>query len=129
MNWKDEFSVGIHEIDEHHRALSDCITSLEEAVAGREGPSAVDCALDRLDNFARIHFAVEECLMRILEYPELVEHSYEHFRFSDDLKKLQEKALNAEVTQQSIAFIGTWLRDHVMTSDKQYALHFLKRMA
>jgi hemerythrin len=129
MAWKYEFSVGIHEIDEQHKTLSDCIASVEEAVAGQERWSVVHSALDRLADFARIHFAVEESLMRIHDYPGLHEHIHEHWRFSDELKRLQEKALTADVSQEVIAFLRTWLEGHVMTSDKLYALHFLKRMA
>lgn len=128
MKWKKDFSVGIHEIDEQHKTLSDCIASLEEAFVGQERWSAVYSALARLADFARIHFAVEESLMRIHDYPGLEEHIHEHWRFSDDLKRLQEKALTADVSQEMIAFVRTWLDTHVITSDKRYALHFLKRM-
>lgn len=128
MKWTKEFSVGIHEIDEQHKTLSECIASVEEAVVGQERWSAVHSALDRLADFARIHFAVEESLMRIHDYPGLDEHIHEHWRFSDELKRLQEKALTADVSQEMIAFLGVWLDEHVITRDRLYGLHFLKRM-
>lgn len=128
MKWSKEFSVGIHEIDEHHRTLWECIASLEEAVIGRERWSAVHSALIRLAEFARIHFAVEESLMRIHDYPGLEEHIHEHWQFSEALKSLKKKALTADVSQEMIDFIRGWLDEHVITSDKRYALHFLKRM-
>jgi hemerythrin len=128
MKWKKEFSVGIHEIDEQHKTLSDCIESVEQAVVGRERWSAVHSAFIRLEEFARIHFAVEESLMRIHDYPGLEEHIHEHWQFSDNLKRLKEKSLTADVSQEMIAFIRAWLDQHVITSDKRYALHFLKRM-
>ena len=128
MKWTKEFSVGIHEIDEQHKILSDCIESLEHAVVGRERWSAVHSAFIRLAEFARIHFAVEESLMRIHDYPGLEEHIHEHWQFSDGLKTLKEKSLTADVSQEMIAFIRAWLDQHVITSDKRYALHFLKRM-
>lgn len=128
MKWTKEFSVGIHEIDEQHKTLSDCIASVEEAVAGQERRLAVHAALGRLADFARIHFAVEESLMRIHDYPGLEEHLHEHWRFSDELMRLQEKTLAADVSQEMIAFLRAWQDGHVITSDKLYALHFLKRM-
>jgi hemerythrin len=129
MEWKQEFSVGIHEIDEHHKILADCIASLEEAVVERQRWSIMHSTLIRLVDFTRIHFAVEESLMRIHDYPDLHEHANEHSRFSDDLKRLEEKALTVDVSREMIAFIRSWLDTHVMTSDKRYALHFLKRTA
>jgi hemerythrin len=129
MVWKQEFSVGIHEIDEQHKTLSDCIVSLENAIVGGERWSAVHIALANLADFARIHFAVEESLMRIHDYPGLEEHIHEHWQFSEDLKRLKEKALTADVSKEMIAFIRSWLDKHVVESDKRYALHFLKRVA
>ena len=127
MKWTKEFSVGIHEIDEQHRILEDCVASLERAVAGRDRSSTVHAALEDLADFARIHFAVEESLMRIHDFPGLDEHIHEHWRFSDQLKRLKDKALSTDVSQEMIAFVQGWLDDHVVTSDKQYAMHFLKR--
>lgn len=128
MKWHKEFSVGIHEIDVQHKVLSDCIETLEEAVAGRERSAAVHAALGRLSDFARIHFAVEEALMRILDYARLEEHIHEHWQFSQDLKKLKERSLTADVSQHMIDFLRAWLDKHVVESDKLYALDFLRRM-
>jgi hemerythrin len=112
MVWKKEFSVGIHEIDEQHKTLSNCIISLENAIVGRERWSAVHIAFANLADFARIHFSVEEALMRILE-----------------LKRLKARALTADVSTEMVAFIRGWLDSHVVESDKRFALHFLKRLA
>ena len=128
MVWTREFSVGIHEIDLQHKALSDCIDALEFAIFGRERRSAVHRALAKLDDFARVHFAVEESLMRIHDYPGLEDHVHEHWQFSEALAKLKEKAFTADVYRDTIAFIRGWLDQHVVESDEQYALHVLKRL-
>ncbi len=127
MKWNKEFSVGIHEIDEQHKTLADCITSIEQAVDGQERWLAVHSALIRAADFARIHFAVEESLMRIHAYPRLGEHIGEHRRFSKHLKELQQKALTVDVSEEMINFIRGWLEMHVPAHDKPYAAHFLAR--
>lgn len=126
MTWKEEFSVGIHEIDEQHKILAECIATIERAVVGQERRSAVHSALGRLAEFARTHFAVEESLMRIHDYPGLEEHINEHWQFSEALNRLQVQALTADVSQEMVAFIRAWLDRHVITSDKLYTSHFLK---
>lgn len=126
MDWKNEFSVGIHEIDEQHKVLVDCISLIEAAVTQQQRWSAVHSALGRLVDFARIHFAVEESLMRIHDYPGLEKHIEEHRQFSSGLKALQEKSLKADVSQEMAAFIQKELYEHIMTSDKHYAA-FLPR--
>ncbi len=129
MKWTKEFSVGIQEIDEQHKTLADCVTAIEQAVAGRERWLAVHSTLIRAADFARIHFAVEESLMRIHAYPGLEEHIVAHRRFSEHLVELQQKALTVDVSEEMINFIRGWLELHVPTHDKSYAAHFLTRMA
>lgn len=129
MEWKKEFSVGIQEIDEQHKTLVDYITSIEQTVIGQERWLAVHSALDRAADFAQIHFAVEESLMRIHAYPRLEEHAAEHRCLSDYVATLQEKALTTDVSEEMVAFIQGWLEVHIPTHDMPYAAHFLTRMA
>lgn len=127
MKWTEELSVGIQEIDEQHKTLADCVTSVEQAVLGKQRWIAVHSALIRAADFARIHFSVEESLMRIHAYPGLEEHIVAHRRFSEYLAALQQKALSADVSEEMIAFIQGWLEMHVPTQDKPYAAHFMRR--
>lgn len=129
MKWKQELSVGIEEIDEQHQTLADCVASVEHAVIGRERWLAVHSALIRAADFARIHFAVEESLMRIHAFPGLEEHIAAHRRFSDHLEELQHKSLTVDVSEEMISFIRGWLEIHVPTQDQQYAAHFLMQTA
>lgn len=123
MDWREDYSVGISEIDGQHQILIDCITLLEKAVSRQERWSAMHAAVVQLSDFARIHFAVEESLMRIHGYSGLADHIDEHRKFSSELKKLQEKALKVDVTREMIAFLHEWLHEHIMTRDKDYAFH------
>lgn len=123
MEWTDEFSVGIPEIDTQHQTLAGCIALVETAVTTQQRWSAVHSALGRLADFARIHFAVEESLMRIHRYPALERHVVEHLAFTDQLRQLQESSLRVDVSEEMVTFLRAWLHQHVMTSDKHYAAH------
>ena len=124
MNWKDEFSVGIPEIDQQHMVIVECIALVEQAVAERTEKarwSAVHSAVGRLADYVRIHFAVEESLMRIHNYPGLEKHAQEHLKFSHDLMALQKKSLDTDVSEEMVAFLSNWLLEHIAGSDKAYA--------
>ena len=124
MKWQEAFSVGIPEIDEQHKALVDCITLVEEAIAlprDRRGWSAVHALLGRLSDYVRIHFAVEESLMRIHGYPEFEQHAAEHREFAVRLKDLLEKSLREDVAGATAAFLNEWLRQHILVQDMRYA--------
>ena len=128
MEWKKEYAVGIHELDEQHKALTECISSIEQAVARYDRPSA-DAALARLADLAQTHFTVEESLMRIHDYPRLEEHADDHKLFSVHLKTLQERFIPTGVFHDRIEFLHAWWDAHVQKHDKSCALHFLKYQA
>jgi hemerythrin len=126
MEWKAEFSVGIPEIDSQHQTLTNCMTVIEEGIANHAPSWAVHLAQEQLADYVRIHFAVEESLMRIHRYPELDRHTLEHLEFADQLRKLEEKSSRADVSGEMLVFLQEWLHEHIMTSDKHYAAYLPK---
>jgi hemerythrin len=127
MEWNNEYSVGILELDRQHETLFECITAMEHPDPGTDRGSDTRAALERLTAYARLHFAVEESLMRIHDYPRIDEHINEHLRFSDWVQGLREQALEADTSRDMIKFLRVWLNTHVSTHDRGYAYHFLKR--
>ncbi len=124
MRWDEELSVGIAEIDQHHRVIAECIALVEDAVGKRSEKarwSAVHASIGRLADYVRIHFAVEESLMRMHDYPEIDQHVDEHLRFARDLMSLQRKALDSDVSEDMVVFLSSWQREHIAVSDKRYA--------
>jgi hemerythrin len=128
MEWKQEYLVGIHEIDAQHKALTECISSIEQAVAQYDRQTA-DAALVRLADLAQAHFTLEESLMRILDYPRLEEHADDHKQFSVHLNTLHERSLTTDVFHDRIEALQKWWISHVQKHDKSCALHFLKYAA
>ena len=128
MEWKDEYRVGIRDIDVQHLAIVECIASIKQAVAQYDRQSA-DANIVRLADLARTHFKVEESLMRIHDYPRLEEHADDHKRFSFHLKTLQASLLTTGHFHDRIHSLDEWWDEHIQKHDKSYALHFLKRTA
>ena len=61
--------IGIAEIDAQHRQLHALLERLKQSTDKRYG-FAADAILAELVIQTRIHFAVEESLMRLLSFPE-----------------------------------------------------------
>lgn len=83
IRWTPELSVGIDEIDSQHKELVDVLNQLHVAIMERHATprhAARDAAeiLNRLVDYTRIQFAVEEALMRLLEYPDYEAHKAQH---------------------------------------------------
>lgn len=127
MDWNAGYSVGIQELDEQHRKLVEYVSAIEQSVGQGQRWATVHSDLVRLTSFAEMHFAVEETLMRIHDYPHLDEHVNEHRRFADRVRALQERSLKTAVSRDMVKFLRNWVEQHIPGHDKPYAFHFLKR--
>jgi hemerythrin len=126
VEWSGALSVGIDEIDAQHRTLIDLVNELNNAIEERHGNAAVGDVLLRLEEYTRIHFAVEEGLMRVLGYPDLAAHKREHARLTEQLAELRGRfdAGRTALGFELMHFLKRWLTSHIMESDQDYARHF-----
>ena len=70
IEWSNELSVGIEEIDAQHKVLVDLLNQTHGAIQQRHIAQVTNDIIDQLSEYTRVHFAVEESLMRILHYPD-----------------------------------------------------------
>lgn len=129
VQWSDELSVGIEEIDNQHRILVDLLNELHRAIVEHRGSEAAHRILAELLEYTRIHFAVEESLMRILGYPDYEEHKHHHELLINEVQELSQKleAGKKSVNFELLHFLKMWLTKHIMEEDRQYTSHFLAR--
>jgi hemerythrin len=123
--WSDEFSVEIQEIDEQHKCLVELINKLYTGLAAKDTSEAIEHVLDELVSYTRVHFAVEECLMRLFDYPGYDEHKKMHDKIVERVGEFQRqyKAGNHKVGMDLLYFLKDWLMDHINKVDKQYTSH------
>ncbi len=129
VEWSNELSVGIEEIDAQHKVLVDLLNQIHEAIQQRQGAEATGEIIERLGEYTRIHFAVEESLMRILHYPEYERHKEEHDRLIEQLNGFRAKLESGKgsVSFELAHFLKVWLTKHIMETDKGYTPHFLEQ--
>ncbi|QYZ65959.1 MAG: hemerythrin [Gammaproteobacteria bacterium (ex Lamellibrachia satsuma)] len=127
VEWSDSLSVGIEEIDEQHKILVDLINRMHQAIHERHGSDAVKGILAELADYTRIHFAVEESLMRILNYPGYEEHKEIHEELLGHVVELIQKVESGKtaIGFELLHFLKTWLTKHIMEEDMQYTGFFL----
>lgn len=121
METRTVYSIGIPEIDAQHKQLFDCIDRLEAAGDDRQRELAVYYVMDELRDYVRIHFAVEEVVMRLFDYPERERHAAEHGLFASRLETFEETELKHDVHREAGKFLREWLVNHIQGSDKRYA--------
>jgi hemerythrin len=127
FTWSDDLSVGIQEIDEQHKELVLLLNRLHDAVVARHGSAACVEILNQLAEYTRVHFIVEESLMRILHYPDFEQHKGEHEALVEQVVALQQKlgSGQAAITFELLHFLKLWLTKHIAGSDRRYASFFI----
>ena len=128
VEWRDEYSVDIQEIDEQHKCLVNIMNELYTALVNKSDRDLVADVLDKLIEYTKVHFAVEETLMRIFHYEDYEAHKAIH---DDIVAKVldyhgQFQAGNDKVGMELLMFLKEWLFDHINKVDKAYTKTFHK---
>jgi hemerythrin len=128
IEWTDALSVGIDEIDTQHKMLVSIINEMHEAIHERHGSGVVRDVLAKLADYTKIHFAVEESLMRILGYPGYEGHKAQHQELIQNVLDLQHKVDSGHtaIGFELMHFLKVWLTRHIMESDQQYGQFFME---
>lgn len=127
LNWNEDLSIGIHEIDEQHKVLVDLFNELATAIREKSASTAAVTVLSRLTEYTHVHFAVEESMMRLFGYPDYEAHKKYHEELIEQLNDLQSKVFqeNNAINFELLHFLRVWLVKHIKENDGQYAKHFL----
>ena len=116
VEWRDEFNIGIEEVDHEHQELIDLINeSYEEAK--KEG--SITAAIDSLGEiFEKIsaHFALEEKVMKELKYDQYEDHKEDHEILLDNIRDLMEDVSSLDEDQFGEQ-LRDWFVNHFSTKD------------
>jgi hemerythrin len=130
FEWKPQYSVEIGSIDGQHQNLFRVARELYAAMSTGRGKNAMATILDRLVQYTAVHFAHEERLMRLHDYPDLDAHRAEHEALTRRVLEFQAdfQAGRVAMTVQVLQFLREWLEKHIAGSDQKYA-PFLRNKA
>lgn len=128
FHWSDEFSIHIDEIDEQHKVLVGLLNELHEAIYRRQGKAASRQILDRLAEYTRTHFLLEESLMRVTHYPGFEIHKGQHEDLIRQIQELQHRLdhENITITFELLHFLKNWLVHHINESDRRFGDYFAR---
>lgn len=127
FEWKQEYAIGISEIDRQHQELFRMADEIYDMVLDISGDSQLQQVTDlmaALKQYAEDHFALEESLLVRYEYPELEAHKREHASFRAQVAELSQA--KGSQTQQAvltelIKFMTQWIFRHIRSADVDYA--------
>ena len=129
FDWSGTYSVGVGSVDGQHQNLFAMCRELHAAMAAGQGKAALSRILDRLVRYTVVHFAHEERLMRLYDYPDFAEHKAQHEALTEKVLQFQQEfeAGRAAITVQLLQFLRTWLTQHIQGSDQKLAPYLKQR--
>jgi hemerythrin len=126
MNWTNDFSVNIKEIDEQHKKLMAMINDLHAAMLAGKAKEAIGPILNGLIDYTKTHFAMEEQLMTKHQYTGYLSHKAAHDALTKQVMDLKTKFSEGKalVTMDIMTFLKDWLTKHIQETDKKYGPFF-----
>jgi hemerythrin len=122
IEWNDSLMLGIQPFDEHHQHLVGLINKVYDDFTTGAPAESIGIVLDELVDYAKYHFAAEECWMKVQLYPKLVEHCDEHDRFSSRVVEMLEDYHDGKLhlSIEVLTFLKNWLKNHILQTDAEY---------
>jgi len=128
IRWNASMKLGIPIIDEQHTNLMRIVDNLQltsEKCTDYARQRFIGAANEAIE-YIKYHFATEEKLMKLLEYPKNTEHLNEHKGCLWELTTISEQFRDEEYSdfRQFIVYLNEWIVTHVCGSDRHFANYF-----
>ena len=128
IKWKEEYSVGVEEIDEQHKYFILLLNDLYNAVVAGKSREELKDLFQKLSDYAEKHFATEEKYFDEFGYEGAAEHKLKHQEMKDEIEKIkkQEDGKEIDFYGNIVYFLQEWLEDHLAEMDQKYEECFSK---
>jgi hemerythrin len=129
IEWDNNLSIGIDQIDDQHKMLIQRLSDLSEAIEAQQGEGQAMKTLDFMIEYTHFHFSSEEEYMAQQNYPGLEHQQAQHNEFKNMLKQmiqeLEEEGPTRALTTSINTFLLNWLTNHIKGVDLKIA-EFIK---
>lgn len=131
LEWNNDLSIGVNEIDNQHKELFKRINSLLEACTQGKGKDEVGKVINFLEDYIVEHFNAEEAIQRkCASYPDYQSHKalHDEFRkkFSELKKQFENEGAGLPLVLRTNRAVVDWLIMHIGRVDKVLG-SFLKK--
>ena len=133
MTFDEKYETGHAQIDAEHRDLFMLLRATVDAVEDNDKKGVnVEDAIDFLAKYVLNHFATEENIMELSDFPGYALHKKQHDDFVIAVVDLRRRVL-AETDRKKaghmlMSAVSNWVDSHVLDSDMEMAAHYKKWM-
>ncbi|MBF0571432.1 MAG: hemerythrin family protein [Candidatus Omnitrophica bacterium] len=127
--WGSQMSVHIKVIDAQHQEILEALNVLDNAVQLGCEKGVLTSTFEALVKYVGAHFSTEEILMIRFSYPGYEMHTKEHRNCTSKVLEFWEEfnSGNKALPQELVAFLSSWLDNHMVNMDQQYSLYFKEK--
>lgn len=119
LNWLDEYSVGVEELDFHHKKIFSLINDLRSSLVKKE-LSTEDILLE-LRDYADYHLSTEENYFEKFNYKKAKKHIKYHNIYRKKIDKfINEKNTKNFKIEKLLIFLEKWWIQHILHEDMLY---------
>lgn len=122
--WKDEYLVGVKEIDEQHKKLFQIANDAYELLKSDFYVDKYDkivSILEKLKEYTVFHFSAEENYMESIGYKRLFTQKMAHSKFIEKVNKINFNEIDQnqdEYILSILEFVVDWIDGHILAADK-----------
>ena len=122
VEWKQEFAVGVPDVDYEHHELIALISGLAETLERSEG---VEEFLGEMYAKISAHFALEEGIMRERRYDQYDDHKADHERLLDEIRDIMDEYGDKQRFDKQVLAerLSAWFGVHFRTKDARLHKH------
>jgi hemerythrin len=131
IEWRDDFRIGLPEVDQEHRLLIDAINQLHRELVVDAALVRVTGAIGDIHAAIASHFALEEKEMTALRYDGYVAHKTDHERLLDEILDILDEVVATGRYEPAAlsARLSAWFVEHFRTQDARLHRWLVKRPA
>jgi len=122
LEWRDEYSLGVEELDYEHKDLFNRLNELHQELRRDSDKDRVARCLGEIYARVNAHFALEENYMREQKYAGYDKHKSQHDNFLDDLREVSDRLISSGIDpaeREALEIkLNTWVLGHFTTTDR-----------
>ena len=127
VEWSEQFSVGVRELDKQHQQLIKLLHILISTQGKTDTHSeTVSDTLMAMTRYAQAHFKAEESLMEAHGYPGLEDQKIQHRNFRKNTVNFSIATTLGidQVPDDLLVYLADWWVHHILEDDMAYRSFF-----
>src|SRR6185369_1938359 len=119
IEWNITYSVGIDEIDYHHKTLFELLDRSYFLILEENNKNKLSELFYELIDYSHYHFSAEERLMIKYDYPNIDYHILEHLNYTYTVLNYEKMMVedNDDIPYDVFEFVKRWLFEHILNTD------------